>query len=680
EITRLDNADAAADHGPISGVQALGPAQTAFLARDLPVPDHHNQSVLLTLPAETDQSALAMAVGDLAVRHDQLRAAFTQEEAGLWIQTIAAPVASERFDLPALPMDRLAEEAEVLQAGLSLAEGRVFAAARFRDPAEDGQDRLLLIAHHLVVDGVSWRILLEDLAQALEARQGGQAPALAPRTTSYGAWAEYQSGVQAGLNPRTVPAARPLPGSDGGPGQEGETTAERVTLSVPTTTALMGAAHRAYGTRGDELLITALLRAVARQTGMQALDLVLEGHGRDGGSGDDPDAEVLAVDRTVGWFTDFRALALRAPADGALGPAVKAVKEALRAKPGSPRAAAPDQPAEIAFNYLGRLEETRLLPEPFGLAAEEGGASRASDNPRPYRLEIDGWIGSSGALEFRLAYAPGSLDPATVTALAAALSDCLSELASLAEAGTRLGYSPSDFPASGLEQGDLDRLFPPGSGGIEDVFPLSPMQDGMLYHGRLGEAGAEGMWFEQTTAVIKAPFDPEAFAAAWTGLHRRHGAFRSHYVWEGLPRPLQVVSEAANPDFALLDWRDDPDPEARLAAYLVADKAQGFDLGRAPLTRLRLIRFGPEEWRLTWSIHHSIFDGWCQSLVLRDLTALYLAHRPEALSGPDLPRPGRFADHVAWLASRDDSETEAFWRAEQAGFDPVVKISFEAFF
>ena len=203
-------------------------------------------------------------------------------------------------------------------------------------------------------------------------------------------------------------------------------------------------------------------------------------------------------------------------------------------------------------------------------------------------------------------------------------------------------------------------------GDIEDLYRLSPVQEGMLFHSL--SAPASGVYFEQFTTAYDDGLDPEVFTAAWRQVVDRHPALRTSFLWEDLEEPVQVVHRRAEPAVERLDWRDGDPAELgrRLAAYAAADRHRGFDLTRPPLLRLTLIRAGERAWRVIWSYHHLLLDGWSAGLVMHEVAALYQAvsRRETAV----LPARRPFKEYVLWLRQQSPAAAEPYWRRVLAGF------------
>ncbi|MGB8507259.1 MAG: condensation domain-containing protein, partial [Pyrinomonadaceae bacterium] len=201
---------------------------------------------------------------------------------------------------------------------------------------------------------------------------------------------------------------------------------------------------------------------------------------------------------------------------------------------------------------------------------------------------------------------------------------------------------------------------------IEDFFPLSPMQQGMLFH-TLYEPEAEA-YFEQLSFAVRGGFDTRAFERAWEQVVSRHQALRSSFRWEGLKEPVQVIHRQAKPEVERHDWRNAPADErtARLEELLRADRQRGFNLSLAPLMRLIIVRMKEDEYQVVWSHHHLLMDGWSVPIIFNEVVAYYTAYNQGRELQLDVPRPYR--DYIAWLKRQDMKRAQAFWREQLRGF------------
>ncbi|MGK3988241.1 amino acid adenylation domain-containing protein [Sorangium sp. So ce136] len=678
---------------PLASDAPLTPIQRWFFELGGPSPHHWNQTVLLELRQRISVEALTAAVRATADHHGALRLRFTREADG-WRQRYAgsAAAAVARVDLSDLPAEAqaeaLARAAGEHQARLHLAEGPLLRAVLFDlGPARPG--RLLLIAHHLVVDAVSWRILLEDLQTAYRQHDRGEAIRLPDETVPFGEWARRlcahaRSEEVARQAESWLAASRPtaaLPADDpAGASLEADTVQRIHFLGAEDTRALLQATP-AYRARVDELLLAAFAGALAQWTGDRAVRIDLEGHGRD--ALDDVD-----LSRTVGWFTSIYPVRLEVPADAAPGGALKALKEQLRAVArggatyGVLRYLSEDERAarlrehaapQVSFNYLGQWDDLFASSPLFAHAEGDVGRDHDPRTPRGYELELDAAI-VGGRLRVTWSYSGARYRPETIARLCEDFTARLRALVAHCLAPDSGGYTPSDFPLARLDQARLDRLLGAGRD-VEDVFPLSPLQQGLLFHS-LWEPGS-GVYVEQVTCRLEGALDVGAFRRAWEAVVDHHAVLRATFAWEGADEPLQIVRRGAAVEIELEDWRGvgAEEQRARMAARVEADRARGFDLARGPLMRVALLRVGDEAHHVLWSHHHLVLDGWAASLVLQDAFAAYdalRAGRAVALS----PRR-RYREYIAWLREREAGAEAPFWRGALAGFSAATPLPLE---
>ncbi|MYW19478.1 AMP-binding protein, partial [Streptomyces sp. SID2955] len=450
-----------------------------------------------------------------------------------------------------------------------------------------------------------------------------------------------------------------------------------VRLSAEDTSALLRTLPDTYRTQANDVLLSALGRALCAWTGRDRVVVDVEGHGRE---------ELfpeLDVSRTVGWFTTRHPVALAVPQDADWDTVLKRVKEQLRAVPrhglghdalrylAGPGSAPRTPDAQISFNYLGRM----------GLSQDTDGLYRGTVRPleldadpgagRPHPLEVVGRL-VDDALEFTWFYSDRRYRQDTVGALAGRFADALADLARHATRPGAAGRTPSDFPLAPLDQAAVDRITGADPAAVADVLPLTPTQAGMLFHGLSQDD--RGVYFQQLTFVLDGVPDPAALAAAWQYVTDRTEVLRGRVVWQDVPEPLLVVQRHAALPVTHLDWRDlsPEEARARLDDVLARDRAEGVDLGRAPLQRLLLARISGTEVRVVWSFHHLLLDGWSLFQVLTDVFARH------AGAGPDtLPHRPPHRDYVAWLRRRDPAAAEQHWRRRLSGLAEATPLPYD---
>jgi len=210
---------------------------------------------------------------------------------------------------------------------------------------------------------------------------------------------------------------------------------------------------------------------------------------------------------------------------------------------------------------------------------------------------------------------------------------------------------------------------------VQDIYPLSPAQQSMLLYLLLSGYRSE-VYFDQYAATL-ASVDPAALRGAWQAVMDRHPTLRTMFVWEKRDQPLQVVRRQMDVPWQEHDWRDLPEAERkeRLEAFLREDHALGFDLGKAPLMRVALIRMADDAWKMVWSFSHLVLDGWSMAVVLSELRAFYAAAQEGREA--DLPPARPFRDYIGWLKRQDPARAEEHWRRTLAGFEPSTPLPFD---
>ncbi|HEX3220805.1 MAG TPA: condensation domain-containing protein, partial [Candidatus Limnocylindria bacterium] len=699
----------------IGGVVAT-PIMRWLLARGGRI-DRFNQAMLLQVPAAVREDDLICALQAVLDQHDALRlrldAAGGQGEWKLEVAPPEAVVAADcirRIDICGLDAAGreacIFEQAQAAEGRLSPAAGVMVQAVWF-DAGTQHSGRLLVVVHHLCVDGVSWRILVPELAAAWGAIARGDEPVLGARGTSFRRWAQrLWSRAQAAscveeLSFWTGMLSKPslllLDGSlDAVRDVMG--TAGRLTLTLPAglTEGVLRRVPAGFHAGINHVLLTALVLAIAqwcRRRDRGSSDAVLidvEGHGREEVFSD------VELSRTVGWFTSLFPVRLEAGSidieealggGAALGRALKEIKEQLRAVPdnglgygllrylnaqtGSQLAGF--APPQIGFNYLGRFAAAAAgawarAPEAVGLGGGGDAGMALAHAIEVNALTLDEAEGAQ--LVAHWSWAPALVTEQQVRDLAQGWFAALEALVRHAERPGAGGRSPSDLPLVSLSQGEIERL--ERQYAIEDVLPLSPLQEGLLFHA-LYDAQAADVYTVQLELGLEGWLDSEALEAAVAALLARHASLRAVFVHEGLSRPVQVIVPRVEARWRRLDLSllDEARREERLASVLAQDRAERFDVGCAPLLRCSLIRLAAEQHRLVLTHHHLLMDGWSLPVLVRELLTLY-AHKGDCGA---LGRVTPYRDYLAWIAAQDRAGAMSAWREALAGVEEGTRVA-----
>ncbi|MGU3499521.1 non-ribosomal peptide synthase/polyketide synthase [Mycobacterium sp. C31M] len=688
-LAAVVGADTAAAHpddsGPDLGEVMLTPI-VQRLAELGGTVSRFNQTELLRTPVGATVQSIEAAVNTVVARHDALRLRLHRPAPMLWsLETVSGqPVPVRHVDVAGCDEQELRErigiESDAAADRLDPDAGQVLVAVWF-DFGGEHQGRLLLVAHHLAVDSVSWRIVIDDLADAY------RGVALGPVPTSLRSYARtvnenaQQAARLAEFDHWTATLA---PGGELDPQAHtvgltvGATRDHEIRLTVEETAPLLTSVPAAANADVNETLLAALHIAIGRRrsahnhpTGPLVLDL--ERHGRDGWGAD------LDLSRTVGWFTAIAPVRLPA-AEGDLLDTLKEVKERLRSTPDrglgfgqlrycNPRTAGVlgRLPApQLLFNYLGRWTADG---DADWDSAPEVDTLRVAADPdlgTPYLLEINVICDETQdgpRLRATLTYADGGFGADTVTDLAGHWVQVLREFGGLTAGSGAL--TPSDLALVDLTQPQIDRIVDTATLAVQTIWPLSPLQEGVYFQARYSDAG---VYIVQNVFDFAQPVDTAALRAAFATVLRRNAVLRSGFRADDLPHPVAVIAESPDcvPEVVDISTLTATEAQQRISAITAADRLRTFDLSAPPLARFTVIRSADTD-RLIFSYHFLLLDGWSREHLLRELFAEYAAARSGAASA-NLPTPqSDFTDYLHWLAGRDRAASARQWGAALAG-------------
>jgi amino acid adenylation domain-containing protein/FkbH-like protein/non-ribosomal peptide synthase protein (TIGR01720 family) len=686
----------------VVGDVPLTPIQKWFFEQNLAEAHHYNQAFLFESSEVLDRELLERALTQVNLHHDTLRLRYTHE-ANQW-QQFYGPARHENVlkwhDLAGLneieQKQRIEFEAALAQASLDFEKGPLWHVGYF-DLGTGKKSRLLIVVHHLAVDGISWRPLLEDLESSYQQLKSGKPVQLPPKTASFKTWASrlqnfvHSESLKAELtywnnvtDPEKVADAitrLKMPGVSHA-NTEGSARLIEVSLSSEDTRALLQQVPAVYNTQINDVLLTALTRAWTQWTGSQVLFTNLEGHGREN-LFDDVD-----LSRTVGWFTSIFPVRLVLPGNEKSwqpGEALKSVKEQFRQvprrgigygllrylDPASSLAAQPEP--SMVFNYLGQFDQVLAGSKLFKFAKESSGAWHGSKQRRRHILEMNCLVRDE-RLELLCTYSPEVHAEKEISEFANGFLDALKELIAHCQTSAG-GRTPSDFPLTHLTQEKLDELVAVHRD-LEDICPLSPIQN--LFFS--ANPTAELVSFDQWHCSLEGALNVAAFQEAWRQTLARHTVLRSTIHGEGLSEPLQIVHRDATLPWTIEDWLNleqsrEQTIDAHWAAFLKQDRAKPIQLTHAPAMRFALVRTGERSWKFLWSVPALLLDGWSWPVVFAEASRLYEALSQKAVSNLQPARPYR--DYLEWLAAHPQKETQEFWQKKLAGFREPTTLPIE---
>ena len=691
------------EQGLLRGESGLLPIQQWYLERQHAEPSHFNQAVLVGIDKQVEEEVLSKALEAIIAQHDALRFSY-RKESGAWKQTYGeAKTKLEVKDLgntgSSAFSEAVADIAREAHRSLDIEQGQLIRVFLIKTPETEKHNRLLIVIHHLAVDGVSWRILIEDFEQLLEGYAKGEEASAGSKTGSYRQWyqglEEYSKSRSLLLQENYWKQARevyePLPvdKSFEGKARIKDNASKSLRLNQAETKQLLQEVPRVYHTEINDILLAALAATLSGWSGRDKVTIGLEGHGRENLPGS------VDVSRTVGWFTSLYPVVL----DGSkkkTGEAnlIKSIKEDLRRVPdkgigygvlkyikGSENLAGKD-PWDIVFNYLGQVDNVVRESKWFAGAGESSGAALSPEYEARDKLSLTGIV-SAGELTLGWTYSKKYYEEETIDKLGAEfiknLRDIIAHVAELDKQGKRI-YTPSDYGLTEeVSYEELDRFLDQDHKGskrkeqIDGLYRLSGLQQGMLFHG-LYDGGAGG-YIEQLACDL-VDVDLQVLSRSWEEVLRNHSILRSAFYYNEFSVPVQVVYRKVELPVEVLDYSEmsKEKQDQAIKEYETLDRSKGFDFRAAPLMRFGLIKLSGNRYRMLWTSHHILFDGWSLPILMEEFLSSY----EELVNGrPVKEKPeDRYEDFIRYIERVDKEEEEQYWRDYMKGVEDSTLLPF----
>jgi|GEM_PF-499926 len=687
------------DEGPVwieDGEFTALPIYQQYLSKSGPLNRFH-QAVILQAPADMTLDRVAAALQALQQQHGALRLRTEGKQAQT--RFIIDPMSAlPRLSIETLDTSHLTDETALTKfdrAFLKLSDQLdpqkpgAMMAVLWSERA--GRPPLLgLVIHHFAVDGVSWRILLDDLSALTRSDHA----TLAARTMPIRTWSQIlvDQGTQGSRRREEsfwLSQLRDItPLAKNSPIAESENTLAAALHSAGSLSAeeteLLLRAPASYRANINDVLLTALGLAICDWTRdefnqhIQHPVIALEGHGRE------LDAD---LSRSVGWFTSIFPFKLEVEHNqrqesANLDLTLKAIKESLRAMPDkgigygvlrfldkeSQLSTIAYSEPEICFNYLGRLDAERSQASGWQAFKTSTTQSAEDENRvRLYTLEINAIIDEQGRFNFDLVYPSKAYNPGTIQALTKGFEKRLRQLVAHCNALIEQPQStPSDYPYLKKDeqsfkplftQSIIDRLskkYP----SIEDIVPLTAVQQGLAFEIFANSSEGEQPFHAQYQIFLKGDLDLNALKEAWINLVKRHAVLRLSLPPPAIASQTAVITREIPADFEFIQ-RDLTKP-VDLEKIKADERAEQFNIETGPLIRARLVELQAEkEYCLIISNNHLILDGWSLPIMFDELRQLY-AQALQKLP-PHLPRPFAWQDHISWLNNQDSTKAIEYW-------------------
>lgn len=691
------------DNKPVHGELFLTPIQAWYFDQHATGIHHFNQAMMLYSKKGFSEDRVRQIFTKLIEHHDALRMQFPHRSDQ--ILQYNRGLDEKLFDLHLIDLcgckrnqteevkeKIILEEVNRLQQEIDLEKGPLVKLGLFKT---DQGDHLLISIHHLVIDGVSWRILFEDLALGIQLAEEGKEIQFQPKTDSYQKWAkklreyaedrkllsqlDYWKKVSIG---ELSSLPRDFENTEN---KWGMSQTYSVSFDQYVSQALLKNANQAYHTRINDLLLTALVGMIQGWTGEKRVALSLEGHGREKIDND------LDITRTIGWFTSLYPVLFDLTTAEDLSDEIKIVKESLRQIPdqgigyGILKYLTPEEKKrglkinfqpEVSFNYIGQFDQDlQNHSDKFLISELSTGESVSPDLERQFLLDVSCLI-RNGQLIVSFKYNQNQYRPETIQQISDLYQNKLLQIIQHCSEKSNPELTPSDYGDSSLNfkeltmiQTDLKEMGEP-----EKIYPLSPMQEGMLFHSLYNSKSHA--YFEQLTISARGMIDLALLKESFQILFQRYDVFRTVFIHENVTRPRQIVLNDQMPEdiFQLRDLSHLSELEQNKAVteILEKDRSHGFDLEKEFPVRVLIIKKDQENYQIVWDYHHISMDGWCLSIVIGELVHIYTALSQNQLI--QLRKPTPYMNYIQWLMDQDLAEARDYWSNYTLGYEEQARI------
>jgi amino acid adenylation domain-containing protein/non-ribosomal peptide synthase protein (TIGR01720 family) len=688
------------DQNPVPGNIAPTPIQQWFMQWDFIDKHHWNMAVMVLREERFAPDILRQVFKRILEHHDLLRAVLSPDGRSLinkGIDDIEVPL--EVTHLEAIEKDcqeleaRIRGQANRIQASIDIHRGPLIKIGLFKAPHGD---HLLIVIHHLVVDGISWRILLEDISIGYRQAKAGEDIRFPAKTHSFKRWAEEINAYsRSGKLLREYDYWKEVCTSgimELSPADKGETGKLKdyyrysTELSEEESHLLLNDVHRAYNTEINDILLSALGLAIMDSFAIKKVRIKLEGHGREN------ICPHIDISRTVGWFTSQFPVLLEVhesenqstDEDSSLASHIQHTKESLRNIPnkgigygilrcisGLPE---PDREIlkiepEIGFNYLGQFDED-LTGAGFKKSPYSTGNSRSPESQPPHKININGMV-VNRKLIFTFSSDSNTFTREQGEAFANCFKHNLQKIITHCLKIKEPCYTPGDFDAKGLDFAELAVIFRRfGKNNISKIYNLSPMQEGMLFHYLLDPR--QQAYLVQLVFLLEGEMDAALCKKSYQQLVDQYDVFRTALVYKDIKQPRQVVLEQRETVFNYHDITNAADISKSLENIKSKDHQRGFHLSDDPLIRFNLIKTHQDKYTLIITFHHIIMDGWSTNLLMKDFITIYQRLKNNQPWEPGVVYP--YLDYIKWLGEQDISAARRYWQDYLQGFDQVTRI------
>jgi len=663
----------------VSGEFQLSPIQEWFFEHDFVEMHHWNQYVCLSSKRKLNSEYIKKVFDKIIEHHDTLRIRF-QKKNEKYIPAYG-DLEDAHYDFKVIDFeglgecsDAVREAIEGIQKNMDIHKGPMTQVGLFKT---DSGDKLFIAVHHLLIDGISWRILIEDFVKGYEQVNNNEMLVLEGKTSSYKNWVEkifdYSQGnilsneVEYWKAVESTKTKRLPLNNVAKDNMAYDTTQVDLELSEADTEVLLKQVNKAYQTNLEDVLLTAVGLALEEWIKSEGkVKIYMEGHGREEISKD------IDVTRTVGWFTSIYPVVLDIDRDRDLSYQIRNVKEKLRKVPSrgfgynvlkyisslKDQGIMPKEYSDsISFNYLGQFANG-MECDWIETSDISTGLSVSPKSARVFDIEIYGMI-IDAKLSFTFKYNKSAMDQAKMLELVDYFKESLENIKQHCILRESTQITPYDMGCTSLSIDEFDKVMGNADHKIQKIYNLSPMQEGLMYHTLLSDR--EDIYCEQLSFDLQGDIDIALFEESLNKIIERHEILRTRFVYDGLSKPQQIVLDESKIKIhheKILDLKAEAQ-EQYISTYIKHDRERGFNLSEDLLLRMSVIQTAQDSYTIVWCFQHIIMDGWSSGIILDEFFKIYqsLKHQKQLI----LNSAPAYSHYISWIEEQYKKEASAYW-------------------
>ncbi|MCB9253007.1 MAG: amino acid adenylation domain-containing protein, partial [Flavobacteriales bacterium] len=684
------------EQGELTGTCGLTPIQLWFFDKKPKSISHFNQSLIFKANKQIEGNVLKRCTEQLLSHHDALRFKYFKDPSGNWKQVYSEsnePVfyVEEIIDGSQTKVSEWIEKTcEKYQRSLDIEKGEVFKVVFLKTNKKEDYNRLFLVAHHLVVDAVSWRILVEDILQLVSAIYNGKESNLDEKTSSYRQWSDALNRFansdtlqrELGYWKAELAFCKPAVATKF---YKSDFKQLSVSLNKKETENLLKGCHKTFNTDLNDFVISSISECFAEQFSAKEIILEMEGHGRETVD------EEIDLTRTVGWFTSHYPLSLDLSGLKDKADLLCHVKEKIRNIPKkgigfgvlkylNKELYGSDYHCDIKYNYLGQLDN--LVDNEYLILQDENTGANMDDHfPVGEPLLLTASI-RGGELQFTLDYSEKKYSRKKAEKFLKGITENLLKLIdfSIELGSSEIFPTPSDYNLGGITnvRDFQEFLKTPINGNtikesFESIYPLTGLQEGMLFHTLMDE-GVDTYTRQLSCDIYE--LDIEKLKKSWELVLDKHSSLRSAFYPYVFKVPVQVVFKKVELPLTYFDLRKKNTSEikALVEELKTGQFKNAFNLSYAPLIKLAVAQISTDQYVMILTWHHLIFDGWSMPIIMEEVLKNYDILIKGKIS--DEYEEDKYEDFIKFYQDYDSNHSALFWKNKLLRLEAATTLPF----